>query len=94
MGRYEQIIMWSKIHCSKLEIYIYGIDKHVIDGDNFSSDKECIRLLYCNKGKWGVQPNHYDLMHPIENTVKKVKKFVMKYIMEMNQQQIECEGDY
>eukprot|EP00972_Heterocapsa_arctica_P038727 5707885-Heterocapsa_arctica.AAC.1 len=35
-----------------------------IDGDEFISDKECIRLLYCNKGRWGYIDNHYDLMHP------------------------------
>eukprot|EP00972_Heterocapsa_arctica_P107608 15853898-Heterocapsa_arctica.AAC.1 len=55
---------------------------------------ERIRLLYCNKVKWGDQPNHYDLMHPIDNAVKKVKKFVMEDRMEMNQQQTGCEGDY
>eukprot|EP00972_Heterocapsa_arctica_P032696 4816356-Heterocapsa_arctica.AAC.1 len=36
-----------------------------IDGDEFIDDKECIRLLYCNKSKWGDIEHHYDLMHPI-----------------------------
>eukprot|EP00972_Heterocapsa_arctica_P051177 7522968-Heterocapsa_arctica.AAC.1 len=42
-----------------------------IDGDEFILDKECIRLLYGNKGKWVDTENHYDLMHPtIQQTCK------------------------
>eukprot|EP00972_Heterocapsa_arctica_P111273 16383088-Heterocapsa_arctica.AAC.1 len=36
-----------------------------IDGDDFISEKECIRLLYCNTSKWGDTENHDDLMHPM-----------------------------
>eukprot|EP00972_Heterocapsa_arctica_P043230 6376342-Heterocapsa_arctica.AAC.1 len=65
--------MWSKIYCSKIEIFSCGIDKQIIGGGNLILDKECIRLLYCNKGKSRDKPNHYDLMHPIKNAAKKVK---------------------
>eukprot|EP00972_Heterocapsa_arctica_P048533 7153373-Heterocapsa_arctica.AAC.1 len=42
-----------------------------IDGDEFISDKECIRLLYCNKSKWGDTGNQYDLLHPMIQQVCK-----------------------
>eukprot|EP00972_Heterocapsa_arctica_P040771 6007006-Heterocapsa_arctica.AAC.1 len=38
-------------------------------------DKECIILLYCNKGRWGEQPNHYDLMRPIGREGNNINKF-------------------
>eukprot|EP00972_Heterocapsa_arctica_P060325 8897799-Heterocapsa_arctica.AAC.1 len=86
--------MWSRIYYINIEIYSYGNDIQIIDGDEFILDKECIRLLYCNKGKWGEQPNHYDLMHPIENSGKKVKKYIMKDRIGMDHQQRVCDGDY
>eukprot|EP00972_Heterocapsa_arctica_P004875 722127-Heterocapsa_arctica.AAC.1 len=38
-------------------------------------DKECIRLLYCNKSKWGDTENHYDLMHPTVQQMRKTKTY-------------------
>eukprot|EP00972_Heterocapsa_arctica_P096194 14191695-Heterocapsa_arctica.AAC.1 len=46
-----------------------------IDGDEFIVDKECTRLLYCNKSKWGDTENHYDVMHPIVHHTCKIKKY-------------------
>eukprot|EP00972_Heterocapsa_arctica_P087470 12900177-Heterocapsa_arctica.AAC.1 len=46
-----------------------------IDGDGFITDKECIRLLYCNKSKCGDIENHYDLMHPILQQTCKSKAY-------------------
>eukprot|EP00972_Heterocapsa_arctica_P112121 16430036-Heterocapsa_arctica.AAC.1 len=44
----------------------------IIDGDEFILEKDCIRLLYCNKSKWGDTENHYDSMHPtIQPTCKR-----------------------
>eukprot|EP00972_Heterocapsa_arctica_P024423 3603939-Heterocapsa_arctica.AAC.1 len=63
-GAYEQIILWCKIYQIKIEIYCYRMNMQTIDGDEFILDKECVRLLYCNKSKWGDTENHYDLMHP------------------------------
>eukprot|EP00972_Heterocapsa_arctica_P040268 5933413-Heterocapsa_arctica.AAC.1 len=48
-GGFEQIVMWSRIYCLKIEIYSYGIDMQTVNGDDFMLDKECIILLYCNK---------------------------------------------
>eukprot|EP00972_Heterocapsa_arctica_P051572 7587182-Heterocapsa_arctica.AAC.1 len=46
-----------------------------IDGDEFILDKKCIRLLYCNKSKWGDTENHYDLMHPTVQQTCKTKSY-------------------
>eukprot|EP00972_Heterocapsa_arctica_P071222 10520534-Heterocapsa_arctica.AAC.1 len=46
-----------------------------IDGDGFVLDKECIRLLYRNKSKWGDTENHYDLMHPTFQQFCKTKNY-------------------
>eukprot|EP00972_Heterocapsa_arctica_P050470 7421459-Heterocapsa_arctica.AAC.1 len=48
-GGLEQIVMWSRIYCIKIEIYCYSMDMQTVDGDEFIHAKECIRLLYCNK---------------------------------------------
>eukprot|EP00972_Heterocapsa_arctica_P102811 15153934-Heterocapsa_arctica.AAC.1 len=64
-GGYEQIIMWSTIYQIKLDIYCYIMNMQTTDRDEFNIGKESIRLLYCNKRKWGDTENHYDLMHPI-----------------------------
>eukprot|EP00972_Heterocapsa_arctica_P004977 736538-Heterocapsa_arctica.AAC.1 len=44
-----------------------------IDGDEFILEKECIRLLYCNKIKWGDTGNHYDRMQPMIQQICKGK---------------------
>eukprot|EP00972_Heterocapsa_arctica_P075349 11115698-Heterocapsa_arctica.AAC.1 len=46
-----------------------------IDGDEFIVDKECIRLFYCNKSKWGDTENHYDLMRPTVQHTCKTKSY-------------------
>eukprot|EP00972_Heterocapsa_arctica_P060053 8857425-Heterocapsa_arctica.AAC.1 len=46
-----------------------------IDGDEFIIDKECIRLLYCNKSKWGDTENHYDLMRPTVQQTCTTKRY-------------------
>eukprot|EP00972_Heterocapsa_arctica_P095637 14104441-Heterocapsa_arctica.AAC.1 len=45
----------------------------VIDGDELIEDKECIRLQYCNKNKWGDAANHNDLMYPVVQQICKGK---------------------
>eukprot|EP00972_Heterocapsa_arctica_P095825 14136836-Heterocapsa_arctica.AAC.1 len=74
-GAYEQIICWSKFYQIKIEIYCYSMNMQTIDGDEFISDKECIRLLYCNKSNWGDTENHYDLMHPIVQQTCHTKRY-------------------
>eukprot|EP00972_Heterocapsa_arctica_P043530 6427547-Heterocapsa_arctica.AAC.1 len=49
---------------SRFEVYCYSMNMQTIDGGEFISEK-CIRLLYCNKSKWGDTGHHYDLMHPM-----------------------------
>eukprot|EP00972_Heterocapsa_arctica_P033858 4984675-Heterocapsa_arctica.AAC.1 len=49
-----------------------------IDGDEIITEKECIRLLYCNKSKCGDIENHYDLMHPIPQQMCKSKAYVRR----------------
>eukprot|EP00972_Heterocapsa_arctica_P051090 7511045-Heterocapsa_arctica.AAC.1 len=49
-----------------------------IDGDEFISDKECIRLLCCNNNKWGDVENHYDLMHPMVQKVCKGRTYTRR----------------
>eukprot|EP00972_Heterocapsa_arctica_P081343 11989410-Heterocapsa_arctica.AAC.1 len=63
-GAFEQIILWSTIDQIKIDIYCYSMSTQTIDGDEFILDKECMRLLYCTKSKWGDTENHHDLMHP------------------------------
>eukprot|EP00972_Heterocapsa_arctica_P078159 11526251-Heterocapsa_arctica.AAC.1 len=50
---------------SNIDLYCYIMNMQTIDGDEFISEKECIRLVYCNKSKWGYTDNHYDLMRPM-----------------------------
>eukprot|EP00972_Heterocapsa_arctica_P083343 12280989-Heterocapsa_arctica.AAC.1 len=42
------------------------------------TDKECIRLLDCNKSKWGDIENNYDLMHPIPQQIYKSKAYARR----------------
>eukprot|EP00972_Heterocapsa_arctica_P073231 10815806-Heterocapsa_arctica.AAC.1 len=85
-GGFEQIVMWSRIYYIKIEIYSFGIDMQTVDGDELMQDRECIILLYCNKGRWGEQPNHYDLMHPIEKEGKNIKRYTIIDKGEQDQQ--------
>eukprot|EP00972_Heterocapsa_arctica_P085371 12583166-Heterocapsa_arctica.AAC.1 len=39
-GRYEHIILWSKIFHIKIEIDCYSMNMKTIDGDEFTQDKE------------------------------------------------------
>eukprot|EP00972_Heterocapsa_arctica_P008851 1298413-Heterocapsa_arctica.AAC.1 len=74
-GAYEPIIRWSKIYQINIYIYCYIMSTQTIDGDEFILDKECIRLLYCNKSKWGDTENHYDLLHPTVQQTCKTKSY-------------------
>eukprot|EP00972_Heterocapsa_arctica_P085555 12610734-Heterocapsa_arctica.AAC.1 len=74
-GQFDQIIIWSKIYLIQIEIYCFSMNMQTIDGDEFMADKACIRLLYCNKNKWGDAENHYDLMHPIPQHICKGKAY-------------------
>eukprot|EP00972_Heterocapsa_arctica_P051958 7642924-Heterocapsa_arctica.AAC.1 len=74
-GGYEQIIMWDEIYQIKIEIYCCSMNMQTIDGDEFIFDKECIRLLYCDKHKWGDTENHYDLLHSIVHHTCKIKSY-------------------
>eukprot|EP00972_Heterocapsa_arctica_P089466 13189962-Heterocapsa_arctica.AAC.1 len=65
-GGFEQIVMWNRMCRINIEIYCYSMDMQTVDGDEFIQYKYCIRLLYCNEGRWGEQENHYDLMRLIE----------------------------
>eukprot|EP00972_Heterocapsa_arctica_P055918 8248051-Heterocapsa_arctica.AAC.1 len=51
---------------------------HLIDGDEFISEKECIRLRYCNKSKWGDTEHHYDLMHPLMQQLCKARTYTRR----------------
>eukprot|EP00972_Heterocapsa_arctica_P028286 4159565-Heterocapsa_arctica.AAC.1 len=74
----EQIVMWSRIYCINIEIYSYSMDMQTVDGDEFIQEKECIILVYCNKGKWEEQENHYDLVRPIEKETKHIKRYTRR----------------
>eukprot|EP00972_Heterocapsa_arctica_P040918 6030251-Heterocapsa_arctica.AAC.1 len=37
----------------------------ILDGAEELQEQSIIGILYCNYTKWGRQPNHYDLMHPV-----------------------------
>eukprot|EP00972_Heterocapsa_arctica_P093494 13791064-Heterocapsa_arctica.AAC.1 len=51
---------------------------------NYDSDEEqnksTISLLWCNINQWGAQPNHYDLLHPIQEEANKEKSFKYTFI--------------
>eukprot|EP00972_Heterocapsa_arctica_P015840 2335206-Heterocapsa_arctica.AAC.1 len=49
-----------------------------IDGYEFTQDKECIILLYCNKSRWGEPEDHYDLMRPIVQQVGQINKYTRR----------------
>eukprot|EP00972_Heterocapsa_arctica_P091855 13546984-Heterocapsa_arctica.AAC.1 len=49
-----------------------------IDGDELILQKECIRLLHCNKSKWGDTENHYDLMHPMMQQICKARTYTRR----------------
>eukprot|EP00972_Heterocapsa_arctica_P032251 4753742-Heterocapsa_arctica.AAC.1 len=49
-GGYEQIIMWSNIYQTNIEVYCYNMNMQTIDGDEFIIDQEClVRLLLQQK---------------------------------------------
>eukprot|EP00972_Heterocapsa_arctica_P075222 11098371-Heterocapsa_arctica.AAC.1 len=38
-GGFEQIVMWSRIVCIKIEIYSYSMDTQTVDVDEFMQEK-------------------------------------------------------
>eukprot|EP00972_Heterocapsa_arctica_P083734 12338737-Heterocapsa_arctica.AAC.1 len=54
------------------------MNTQTIDGDEVIAEKECIRLLYCNKSKWGDTENHYDLMHPMIQLICKGNNYTRR----------------
>eukprot|EP00972_Heterocapsa_arctica_P031861 4694047-Heterocapsa_arctica.AAC.1 len=58
--------------------YSYSMHMQTIDGDEFTQDKECVILLDCNKNRRGEQENIYDLMHPIVQKVRQIKKYTRR----------------
>eukprot|EP00972_Heterocapsa_arctica_P110108 16212974-Heterocapsa_arctica.AAC.1 len=63
------------------------MDMQTIDGDEFILDKECIRLLYCNKSKWGDTANQYDLTHPTIQQICKIKTYFRTSELQQVEQQ-------
>eukprot|EP00972_Heterocapsa_arctica_P084525 12451597-Heterocapsa_arctica.AAC.1 len=64
-GQFEQIVIWSKMYQVNIEIHSYSMNTQTIDGDENNYNNKYIRLLHCNKSKWGDPENRYDLMHQI-----------------------------
>ena len=62
----------------KIEVYAFNMALLTYDADMFMTNKECIRLLYCNHKKWGDGPNHYDLLHQIEEHRDRGKTFHLR----------------
>eukprot|EP00972_Heterocapsa_arctica_P013075 1921478-Heterocapsa_arctica.AAC.1 len=48
--------------------------------NDYEHNNSKISLLWCNNNKWGAQPNHYDLLHPIEEEAKQDKSFKAQFI--------------
>eukprot|EP00972_Heterocapsa_arctica_P112813 16433932-Heterocapsa_arctica.AAC.1 len=69
-GGFQQIVIFSEIYCTRIEIHSFGNEIQFSDGDDFITNKECVSLLHCNRRSWGEQPNHYDLLHAVKQTHK------------------------
>eukprot|EP00972_Heterocapsa_arctica_P092374 13624788-Heterocapsa_arctica.AAC.1 len=54
-----------------IEVHTHGNAMHIFNYDSDDEkNKSTISLLWCIINKWGAQPNHYDLLHPIEEEAK------------------------
>eukprot|EP00972_Heterocapsa_arctica_P093771 13831706-Heterocapsa_arctica.AAC.1 len=73
-GGARQITIFAKMENIKIAVHSHGNAMHTF---NYESDdeqnKSTINLLCCNIKKWGAQPNHHDLLHPIEGEAKTEK---------------------
>eukprot|EP00972_Heterocapsa_arctica_P033821 4977990-Heterocapsa_arctica.AAC.1 len=67
---------FAKTENINIEVHSHG---NAMRTFNYDSDddqnKSIISLLWCNINKLGAQPNHYDLLHPIEEEANKDKSF-------------------
>eukprot|EP00972_Heterocapsa_arctica_P008865 1300202-Heterocapsa_arctica.AAC.1 len=57
---------------------------------DYENNKRNISLLWCNINKWGAQPNHHDLLHPIEEEAKQEKSFNQQFIGNHDALKHEC----
>ncbi len=74
-GQYEHIILWSRIYQLKVEIHSHSMTTQIINGDEYNLKNDSIKLLHCNKAKWGDTENHYDLLHEMNQQNKKGKSY-------------------
>eukprot|EP00972_Heterocapsa_arctica_P071057 10497868-Heterocapsa_arctica.AAC.1 len=59
-----------------IEVHSHGNAMRNFSYDSdYENNKSTISLLWCNINKWGAQPNHYDLLRPIEEEAKQDKSF-------------------
>eukprot|EP00972_Heterocapsa_arctica_P012265 1798642-Heterocapsa_arctica.AAC.1 len=67
---------FAKMENITIEVHSHGNAMHIFNYDSDDEqNKSTIILLWCNINKWGAQPNHYDLLHPIEEEAKQEKSF-------------------
>ena len=74
-GQFEQIIIWSRIYQIRIEVYSHSMTTQIINGDEYNIKNDCIRLLHCNKSKWGDVENHYDLLHELPRPICNNKSY-------------------
>eukprot|EP00972_Heterocapsa_arctica_P090124 13295119-Heterocapsa_arctica.AAC.1 len=57
---------------SNVHSYGNAVQNFNVDNDD-EQNKSTIHIRWCNLSKWGAQPNHYDLLHAVQDEAKKAK---------------------
>eukprot|EP00972_Heterocapsa_arctica_P092965 13711948-Heterocapsa_arctica.AAC.1 len=63
-GGAEQIAVFARIHNIEVEVHAYDMSVQVFDGGELELEQTVIRVMFSNSTKWGIKPNHYDLLIP------------------------------
>eukprot|EP00972_Heterocapsa_arctica_P065361 9648932-Heterocapsa_arctica.AAC.2 len=63
--------IFARMENLKIKVHSRGNAMHIFNYDSDDEQtKSTISLLWCNVNKCGAQPNHYDLLHLIEEEAK------------------------
>eukprot|EP00972_Heterocapsa_arctica_P079750 11750704-Heterocapsa_arctica.AAC.1 len=52
-GGFDQIVMWSRICCVKIEIYSYSMDMQTVDGDEFIQEQKVCHITVLQQRQMG-----------------------------------------
>eukprot|EP00972_Heterocapsa_arctica_P017008 2512637-Heterocapsa_arctica.AAC.1 len=90
-GGARQVAISARTENVRVDIHSYGNVVQTYDYDNGDEqNKRNISVLWCNIQKWGAQPNHDDLLHPIYDKKTKEQNITDKYIDNFDAEMLKC----